>query len=176
MSDFYLTVPFPQAAPRSARLPGLEYVPEEVRAALEAAAAGRAHLDECRKAVDTCGLPTPHPRRTELEDRAGRAERDAARLFEEAQLLAAGRADAWSQHLHRMYFHATQRIEAAYAELAAAYAQAVGCARLLPAVKDKPHALTLPHGGPTPGIAGLLSQPVTVLREKLADGLPGITE
>jgi hypothetical protein len=176
VSDFYLTVPFPQAASRSAHLPDLAYsVPEELRALLEAASSARGHLDSCRDAVDTCGYPSPHPERAKLEAEVERAERDASRLYAEAQLWGAANADAWAGHLHRRYFQATQRIEAAAAEFAAAYAEAADCARLLPMVKSNPISLAVPHGGPPAAIASLLSPTVVMVREKLAGGLPGIT-
>jgi hypothetical protein len=177
MTDFYLTVPFPQAVPRSAHLPGLEYCHPELRAALEAAVAGGAHLDACREAVAACRLPTPNPERSALEAEVHRAEADGAKLYETAQLLAAGQADKWGEHLRRRYAQASQRIEAAAAELADAYAAAVNCARLLPMVKTDPIKLTVPHGGPTPDIARRLSPAMTALREAMTlSGLPGITE
>ena len=175
MTDFYLTAPFPQAVPRSAHLPGLEFCHPELRAALEAAAAGRACLDACREAVASCRLPTPHPERSALEAEVRRAEADGAKLFEAAQLLAAGQADKWGEHLRRTYAAAAMRITAAFEELADAYATAAAAAKLLPVTRDNPISLATPHGGPAPAVAALLSAPVAALRDRLAGGIPGIS-
>jgi hypothetical protein len=177
VTDFYLTVPFPGAVSRSAHLPGLEFVHPELRAALDTAVTARRELDERRAAVDRCGLPSPHQRRTELEAAVDEAEAEAARRYEAAQLTAARTADAWAGHLHDRYRRAVERITVAHAELATAFAEAVACARLLPVTKANPISLSMPNGGPVPGVARRLSTAVVALREAMTPAdLPGITE